>query len=91
MGGDAHFTESVYDQKTAQASFRLKTKVWIPKKRPSTEHYKNFLTVISTSGPLRQASHRRRGLWLAFCAMTLNGWRGNIETAKKSPSIQELE
>jgi hypothetical protein len=34
--GDAHFTESVYDQKTAQASLRLKTKVWIPKKRQST-------------------------------------------------------
>ena len=35
--GDAHFTESVYDQKTAQASLRLKTKVWIPKKRqPNT-------------------------------------------------------
>src|ERR1700730_5591046 len=33
--GDAHFTESVYDQKTAQASLRLKTKVWIPKKRQS--------------------------------------------------------
>jgi hypothetical protein len=33
--GDAHFTESVYDQKTAQASVRLKTKVWNPKKRQS--------------------------------------------------------
>ena len=33
--GDAHFTESVYDQKTVQASLRLKTKVWIPKKRQS--------------------------------------------------------
>ena len=35
LRGDAHFTESVYDQKTAQASLRLKTKVWIPKKRQS--------------------------------------------------------
>jgi hypothetical protein len=34
-GGNAHFTESVYDQKTAQASVRLKTKVWNPKKRQS--------------------------------------------------------
>src|ERR1035437_9486694 len=33
--GDPHFTESVYDQKTAQASVRLKTKVWNPKKRQS--------------------------------------------------------
>ena len=33
--GDAHFTESVYDQKTAKASLRLKTKVWNPKKRQS--------------------------------------------------------
>src|ERR1700730_11330566 len=30
--GDAHFTESVYDQKTAKASLRLKTKVWNQKR-----------------------------------------------------------
>src|SRR3984893_18689404 len=40
--GDAHFTESVYDQKTAQASLRLKTKVWIPKKRQSKILNVNF-------------------------------------------------
>src|ERR1700716_678050 len=29
---DDHFTESVYDQKTAKASLRLKTKVWNQKR-----------------------------------------------------------
>jgi hypothetical protein len=47
--GDAHFTESVYDQKTAQASVRLKTKVWNPKKRQS----KNFRGVIEICSMIR--------------------------------------
>jgi hypothetical protein len=33
FGGDAHFTESVlFANKTAKASFRLKTKVWNQKR-----------------------------------------------------------
>ncbi len=82
---NAHFTESVYDQKTAKASFRLKTKVWNPKKRQTTNR---SIDAIPSAWLRRNVFHPCDGGFLILAMyLATEVWPISMPSLRSSPWI----